>query len=57
MFHTAKEASFFNLIMTGRDSFSIRIVEWKALQEGYTPFHFKSPQTFRKVIEILNRSF
>jgi hypothetical protein len=38
MFHTAKEASFFNLIMTGRDSFSIRM-------EGATrriyPFSFQ----------------
>ena len=41
MFHTAKEASVLNKIMTwsfGRDSFLIRIVEWKALQERYTPF-------------------
>ena len=36
MFYTAKEASVFNLIMTwsfGRAFFSIRIVEWRALQE------------------------
>jgi hypothetical protein len=39
MFYTAKEASVFNLIMTwsfGRAFFSIRIVEWRALQEKDT---------------------
>lgn len=61
MFHTAKEASFFNLIMTwsfGRDSFSIRIVEWKALLERYTLFKIAPRRrTFRKVFDIINRSF
>ncbi|KVH88630.1 hypothetical protein Ccrd_026265 [Cynara cardunculus var. scolymus] len=34
-----------------RDSFSIRIVEWKALQERYIPFQITlRRQTFRKVI-------
>ncbi|GKE80393.1 hypothetical protein Tco_1550393, partial [Tanacetum coccineum] len=55
------KASVFNLIMTWsfrRDSFSIRIVEWRALQERYTPFQIAPRrQTFRKVLEILNRSF
>ncbi|GJT71909.1 cytochrome c oxidase subunit 1 [Tanacetum coccineum] len=34
-----------------RDSFSIRIVEWRALQERYTPFQIAPRrQTFRKVM-------
>jgi hypothetical protein len=61
MFYTSKEASFFKIIMTwlfGRESFSIRIVEWKALQgEGYTPFQIAPRRrTFRKVLEIINQS-
>lgn len=46
MFYTAKEASVFNLIMTwsfGRAINSIRIVEWKAVKELFTPFFSNRP--------------
>lgn len=60
MFYTAKEASFFNLMLTwsfGRESFSIRIVEWKALQGVQIHFQIAPRRrTFRKVLEIFNQS-
>src|ERR1051325_3186305 len=46
MFYTAKEASFFNLIMTwscGRDSFSIRIVE--SITRDIYPFSNRHAKT------------